>query len=117
MNKEEFKTLVDNSGMNKADIAKILGVARGTIYNYLKGETIPENKVEFIREVLSKDKNSLKNLLGDDKGLTVENTLEFVVKNFDQYMSHPEFNNKVLIKSFKIADHIIREEREKLSKA
>ncbi len=114
MNKEEFKELVDKSKMKKAEIAKLLGVARGTIYNYLKGEKIPENKIDFIKEVLTKDKKTLTSMLDKKEGQTVEETVPFVVLNFNDFMKDPDFRTKVNVEAFKIVNAVIANKKEEL---
>lgn len=52
MDKEEFISLIKNSGLKKQDIARYLGVSRATINNWERGKEIPDTKIDLIKQVL-----------------------------------------------------------------
>lgn len=114
--REEFTKLLKASKLGKSDAAAVLGVGRQTIYNWLKGDVpIPESKIEFVREMLSKPSGTLKEIAKGGEGFSVESVLPYVVKNFDQFMVHEDFHRKVYIKAYDIANDII--EGKKLGKS
>jgi len=108
MDNKEFKILLDKSRLSKVDAAKVLGVGRQTVYNWIKGDVpIPDSKIEFVKSVLSRSPEELSGLAKSEEGHTVESVLPFVVKHFDEFMSHEDFHRKVYIKSYDIAKDII----------
>lgn len=108
MEKTEFEKLLGNSGLSKVDAAKLLGVGRQTVYNWLKGSVpIPDSKEDFVRNMLNKSPEDLTRLVNNDGEHTVDSVLPFVVKHFDEFMAHEDFHRKVYIKSYKMAMDII----------
>lgn len=111
MNKEEFKELADNSGLTKKELGKLFGVTRGTIHNWLVGKNIPETKIDFIREILSKSPEEIRRLSIHKDVYTVEDVEPFVVKNFDKFMAMEGFRQKVAVEAYQIATEIVNKKK------
>ena len=116
MDSKEFRALADKSGLNNIELGKVLGVGRGTIHNYLTKNTIPSTKEEFIREVLSKDKEVLRYMIRNNGNHSVNQVLPFVVTNFEEFMKKREFADKVYIEAYSIAEKIINRRKEEILK-
>lgn len=114
MDSKEFKKLVDDSGLQITEVAKVLGIGRGTVYNYLKDDNIPETKVDFIRSTLKKDKDKLKLIVKSEGVLTLENVIPFVVENFDEIVKDNRVSRKVFQLAYDLANETIQKEKEKL---
>lgn len=112
MDNMEFRELLKKSKLSKVDAAKVLGVGRQTIYNWLGEVEIPESKIEFVRNMLSKTPEELKGLSENDGSYAVENLLPYVVKHFDEFMAHEDFHRKVYIKAYGIAKEIIESKKD-----
>ncbi|CAM3390620.1 hypothetical protein [Zobellia roscoffensis] len=109
MNKEEFNELADRSLLKNSELGKLLGVGRGTIHNYRTGKTIPDTKVNFIREVLLKSPKEIRELLDNgDLDMSIERVLPFVIEHFDELMAQREFRNLVSTEAYDIANVIIK---------
>lgn len=109
MTNTEFSELFKKSGLGKKEIASLLGVGRGTIYNYLGNGLIPDTKADFIRDILSRDKEVLKKMIKEKGFLDPKAVVRFSVENWDMLMQHKDFRNKVSVEAYQLANDILKE--------
>ena len=110
MDKKEFTKLFRASGLSQIDAAKLFGVTRGTIHNWLTGKTIPEAKHDFIRESLSKSPEELKkkassleegdgdydtSFVKDGVEVTIEDIIKYIRNNRGYFFNHEYVKREV----------------------
>ncbi|WP_422858800.1 helix-turn-helix domain-containing protein [Flagellimonas sp. S174] len=107
MDAKEFNELLSKSQLGKQEAATLLGVSRATINNWENGKDIPSTKIDFIRKNLSKDPRIIRLWLSKSEGLSVDFLLDFVVRNFDEFLEKQDFRDKVYSQAYTMATEII----------
>lgn len=54
----DIKKIREDLNYNQEEFAKLVGVSRGTIIRWEKGDEIPEKKIEFISQLIDRHKTS-----------------------------------------------------------
>lgn len=112
MNAEEFRDILLESGLTQETAAQVLGVTRGTIYNWLKGNNIPSSKFSAIRNLVNENISASsyrEPVLDYDK----DKIIRHIAENRDDYINDPLFTSMVGL----IEVGMLREENAKIRKA